>query len=220
MHYNPFYKLLSSNICWRRSKVIDTLLDELQDHNHSKTTRLVYFYCNRAEKTRSDPESILSALVQQLARSPLGILKPVVDLYMDRKEEGQRTSRLTMQETQTLLVELTDMYPQTIICIDALDEVNSESRIILLKSLKSVIDKSKNLVKIFAASRNDPDIVLQFSIFPRIDVQPDDNASDIHKFIISRMKTVIADQRLLFGRVSNELASEICDTLCTRSTGM
>ena len=101
-----------------------------------------------------------------------------------------------------------------------MDEVDNENRVRLLRSLKEVIGKSKNLVKIFATSRNDIDILLQFSMFPRIDLVPDDNVSDINEFIARRVKNVIDDGQLLFGDVSENLNSEICMVLRTRCKGM
>jgi hypothetical protein len=127
------------------------------------------------------------------------------------------SARLTLQESQDLLVKLTDIYPQTTICLDALDEVDIEKRVLLLGSLKQVIEKSKNLVKIFATSRNDIDILVQFRMFPRIDLEPDDNVGDINEFIARRVKSVIDGGQLLLGDVSDKLKSEICRVLRTRS---
>jgi hypothetical protein len=104
--------------------------------------------------------------------------------------------------------------------VDALDEVARDNRVHLLKSLKYIIEKSKNLVKGFATARNDPDILSQCSIFPRIDVQPDDHASDISNSIKSKVEHAITDRLLLHGNVSNELQFEICGILDTRSKGM
>ncbi|KAF8241380.1 hypothetical protein K440DRAFT_572817, partial [Wilcoxina mikolae CBS 423.85] len=147
-------------------------------------------------------------------------MKPVVDIYNDREQKGQKNSRLTPQESQELLLKLTNIYPMTTICLDALDEVNSESRTRLLKVLKLVIDKSKTLVKIFATSRNDPDILQQFNAFPRIDVHPDDNFGDIQAFINMELGHAISDGRLLLGDVSPNIGNEICDTLSKRARGM
>ncbi|KAF8534161.1 hypothetical protein BDD12DRAFT_896905 [Trichophaea hybrida] len=96
----------------------------------------------------------------------------------------------------------------------------SYKRIDLLKSLKLVIEKLKNLVTIFATSRNDLDILHQFGMFPRIDVQPDDNAKDIREFIQSNVAHAIDDAQLLQGHVSEDLRMEICDALGTRSKGI
>jgi hypothetical protein len=184
---------------------------------------LAYFYCNRAEENRREPDSILNTIIQQLAQSDFDenkLPKPIVDIYRDRKNKGQISSRLSFSESRGLLVQLTDMYPQTMICIDALDEVAEDNRISLLKALKDVMARSKSLVKIFATTRMNPDIVAQFKMFPRIELQPDDNVSDINQFVQTRVKSAIDDGELLCGEVSDELKIEICEVLCKRSKGM
>jgi len=182
---------------------------------------LAYFYCNRAEENRRDPESILSTLVQQLAQtSEAELLKPVVDVYHDREKKGQISARLSITESQDLLVQFTDLYPQTTICIDALDEIDHQIRIVFLKTLRHVMERSKNLVKIFATTRMDPDILLQFEKFPRIELQPDDNIADISEFVEKTVQNVIDDKQLLYGNVPDDLKGQICDTLCKRAKGM
>jgi hypothetical protein len=182
---------------------------------------LAYFYCNRAEENRRDPESILSTLVQQLAQmSEAELLKPAVEVYLDREEKGQTSARLSVTESQDLLVQLTDLYPQTTICIDALDEIEHQIRVVFLKSLRQVMERSKNLVKIFATTRMDPDILLQFERFPRIELQPDDNYADINQFVEKTVQNVIDDKQLLYGDVPDDLKGQICDTLRKRSKGM
>jgi hypothetical protein len=57
-------------------------------------------------------------------------------------------------------------------------------------------------------------------MFPRIDVQPDDNEKDIREFIQSKVECAINDSQLLQGIVSDDLRIEICDALGTRSKGM
>jgi len=188
----------------------------------STSEKVAYFYCNRAEQNRRKPESILNTLIQQLAqtKSQHKLLKPVIDIYQAREEAGQKSSRLTLNESQELLVQLTDIYPQTTICIDALDEVENGIRVQLLKSLKHVLERSKNLVKIFATTRMDTDILLQFAMFPKIELQPDDNVSDINQFVETKVQSTIDNGLLLDGDVHRELKLEICNALCTRSKGM
>ncbi|KAI5782140.1 hypothetical protein FPQ18DRAFT_283943, partial [Pyronema domesticum] len=198
------------------SKVIDSL--------HSNTTgmKLAYFYCNRAEENRREPDSILSTIIRQLAQSLFDknkLLEPIVDIYRERKKKGQISSRLSLSESRELLVQLTDIYPRTMICIDALDEVAEDKRIHMLKALNAVIAESKNLVKIFATTRMNPEIVAQFKMFPRIELQPDDNVSDIDQFVETRVTSAIDDGKLLCGQVSDVLKTEICEMLCERSKG-
>jgi hypothetical protein len=189
----------------------------------SRLGKLAYFYCNRAEGARRDPETILRALIHQLVRTESDkkmLLKPIVDVYESRKTQGQENSRLSLLESQTLLVQLTDVYEQTTICIDALDEVEPSTRKDLLQTLKFVMENSRNLVKIFATTRMDVDIVRQFEMFPRIELQPDDNASDVECFIKERIQASIEDGELLDGAVGAELNAEICKVLGERSRGM
>jgi hypothetical protein len=181
---------------------------------------MAYFYCNRAEENRREPRSILQTIVQQLSQTGDQLLRPVIDIYRTRKNVGQSSSQLSLMESQDLIVQLTDIYPRTTICIDALDEVENAKRIDLLKSLKHVINKSKNLVKIFATTRMDPDILLQFQNFPKIELQPDDNVSDINQFVNTKVESAIDDQILLYGNVGRDLKDEICKALCQRSKGM
>ena len=185
--------------------------------------KLAYFYCNRAEENRREPQSILNTLIQQLAQTESKedqLLKPVIDIYLDRERKGQRSSRLSLGESEELLVKLADIYPQTTICIDALDEVETNTRIHLLKALKNIIEKSKTLVKIFVTTRMDPDILRQFEMFPRIELEPDDNIGDINQFVETKLQNTIDDGRLLEGDVPSELKAEIYDVLCRRSRGM
>jgi len=182
----------------------------------------VYFYCNRAEESRRDPESILRTLIQQLAQSPSKdtLLTPVLDMYNGREEMGQLSSRLTLKECQSLLVQLMAEYPQTTICIDALDEVDHKVRFKLLEALRHVVERSNTLVKIFATTRMDTDILVQFEMFPRIELEPDDNVDDINRFVKEKVQETIEGKRLLHGNVPNALKDEICQALCERSKGM
>jgi len=183
---------------------------------------LAYFYCNRAEESRRDPETILRTLIHQLAKatSKDKLLKPALDVYKSREEEGQLSSRLTLKECEDLLVQLMAVYPQTTICIDALDEVDHRLRLKLLEALKHVVERSKTLVKIFATTRMDTDILMQFEMFPRIELEPDDNVNDINRFVEEKIQDMIERKQLLHGNVSKAFEEEICQVLCERSKGM
>ena len=203
-----------------KTYIASTVIDSFS--SGSTPEKFAYFYCNRAEESRRQPVNILNTLIQQLAQteSENKLLKPVVDIYLDREKKGQRSSPLSLRESEELLIKLTDIYPQTTICIDALDEVETKDRIKLLKALKNTIEKSKTLVKIFATTRMDPDILQQFVMFPRIDLEPDDNIGDINHYVKTKLQSTIDDRLLLEGDVPDKLKTEIYDALCARSEGM
>jgi len=183
--------------------------------------KLAYFYCNRAEENRREPRGILCAIIQQLAQSDsqAGLLTQVVDIYDDREKKGQKSAKLSLAESQDLLIQITNIYPQTTICIDAMGEVDKDTRIDLLKCLKNVIQTSRNMVKIFVTTRMDPDILAQFEIFPRIELQPEDIVYDINEFIRTKIENAIVDGLLLYGDVSIELKEEMYNVLHQRCKG-
>ncbi|KAF8422189.1 hypothetical protein EV426DRAFT_535554, partial [Tirmania nivea] len=193
------------------------------DSFRTTSEKLAYFYCNRAEPSRRDPRKILCTLIQQLAKTDsgegTGLLTHVVDIYEKREKEGQKSAQLSLAEARDLLVQITDVYPQITICIDAMDEVDNDIRIDLLKCLNHVIQTSKNVVKIFVTTRMDVDILNQFDNFPRIELQPDDNVGDINKFVLTKVQSSIDDRLLLDGVVSNKVKKEICNVLCQRCKG-
>ncbi|KAF8420375.1 hypothetical protein EV426DRAFT_706146 [Tirmania nivea] len=197
------------------SSVIDSFL--------TTPEKLAYFYCNRAEPSRRVPRKILCTLIQQFAqtdsREGTGLLTHVVDIYKKREEKGQKSAQLSLAEARDLLVQITDVYPQITICIDAMDEVDNDTRIDLLNCLNHIIRTSKNVVKIFVTTRMDVDILSQFENFPRIELQPDDNVGDINKFVLTKVQSSIKNYKLLQGDVSNEVKEEICNVLCQRSKG-
>jgi hypothetical protein len=125
-----------------------------------------------------------------------------------------------LAESQELLVQLTDAYPQTTICIDALDEVDHTIRLKLLNALKYVVKRSTSVVKFFTTARMDTDILINLETFPRVELQPDDNVSDINRFVESSVQSAIDDSRLLHGDVPSDLKVEIYDVLRSRSKGM
>ena len=213
LHRDEFssYQLTTRLAGAGKTYIASTVIDSLS--SNPTPEKLAYFYCNRAEENRRDPQSILNTLIQQLAQTESEddkLLKPVVDIYLDREREGQTSSRLSLRESEELLVKLMDIHPQTTICIDALDEVKTKARIHLLKALKNVIEKSKNPVKIFATTRMDTDILRQFETFPRIELQPN-NTSDINQFVKTKLQSTIDDRLLLDGDVPDNLKIEICD---------
>jgi len=197
----------------------------IDSHHRSSpgSDKLAYFYCNRAEESRRTPETILRTLLQQLVQAESEgdkLFKPVIEVYKDRLQKGQKSAPLTLKESLDILVQLTDVHPQTTLCIDALDEIDHKIRIRLLEALKYVMEYSKSLVKVFATTRMDPDILLQFELFPRIELQPDDNFDDIKHFVDTNVQKAIDDKLLLNGAVPLDLKAEICAVLRERSKGM
>jgi len=60
----------------------------------------------------------------------------------------------------------------------------------------------------------DTDILLQFEMFLRIELQPDDNVNDINRFVKEKVQDTIDDKQLYHGAVPIELQDKIRQVLC------
>jgi len=183
---------------------------------------VVYFYCKRDEPDRQDPTKIVQSLVKQLSLQlpGYGMPKPVADEYEKREKKGFSSRHLSFQECQKLIVSLLDIYPQTIIVIDALDEIDRKSRKPFLVALNTIAQASKNLVKIFVSSRDDDDIILQLEAVPNLYVDAADNAGDIERFILREINSSIDRRILLRGEVDGQLKRQIISALVEKADGM
>ncbi|EHK98358.1 hypothetical protein M7I_5831 [Glarea lozoyensis 74030] len=173
--------------------VIEKLLHERSVS--SSAAPLAFFYCarNSAEPERSDPNQVLRAIVKQLASESV---------------------KLPIRQA------LVDEYNARVAKYDALDECDINERWALLSGLQEIIQKSKQLVKVFASSREDGDIIAQMSAVPNITIRASDNGEDIRKFVESEVNRMICTRRLLHGRVSEKLKSKIVSNLSSGAQGM
>ena len=183
---------------------------------------LVYFYCKRDEPDRQDPTKIMQSLVKQLSVQLPGdgVPKPVLDEYEKREENAFGSRHSIFQECQNLIVSLLDIYPRTTILIDALDEIDRQSRKPFLVALNTIAQASKNLVKIFVSSRDDDDIILKLQSVPNLYINAADNAGDIERFIHREINNSIDGCTLLRGDVDGQLKSQIVSTLVEKADGM
>lgn len=167
-----------------KTKLASMVIDELLANN-----KVAYFYCMRtpAEPQRGQCDKILASLVRQLASVGPGkpVLLPVAKAYREAIDgfaefEDQVWST---EESETVLAALLEEYPAITIVIDALDEVQYGDRQILMNVFGRLMKNNSNLLKVFIASRNDLDIVLQLEGSPNIRIAAEDNQKDIESFL-------------------------------------
>ena len=212
---------MSDQICpaaTGKTYTVSSFIDSLRS-NPKSGNNVAYYYCDRNEKSRRVPENILRTLAKQLCR-PLSkeILVSILDVHQGWEMTGREYARLEFAGIWQLLAQLTDIPPQTTICIDALDAVEAGSRLELLKALWQIMDAPKNPVKIFATVQMDTDVAAQFLMSPRIELPPD-NVGDVNRFVEASVQNAIGDRRLLRGCVASEPKPEICNVLCERAQG-
>ncbi|KAK8055731.1 hypothetical protein PG993_000958 [Apiospora rasikravindrae] len=222
--YTAWRASSSSSVLWLhgipgsgKTKLATLVVDDLKVSEH-----IAFFYCmrNPSEPFRALCQPILASLVRQLAsldpRKPL--LSPVVSHYQDALDDyiGFEDQSWTVDDCRRVLTELSNEYPAVTIVIDALDEVDGEDRQELMDALGELLQESTSLVKIFISSRDNTDIALSLEGSPNVYIEADDNAIDIEAFITDQL----AKAKLLHGKLSDTLHTEICDTLLAGAKGM
>ena len=127
----------------------------------------------------------------------------------------ERGAEPTMEDCKGLLLEFINIYPNTTLILDALDECDKNKRGILIEKLDYLLDNAQRPVKLFISSRPDGDIKDKFKSRMNIEMQATDNHGDISEFV----KREIAKHRR-WKKMSSELQNEIIQTIHDRSQGM
>ena len=75
--------------------------------------------------------------------------------------------------------------------LDALDECDPETRHELLETLQEIVAESPRLIKIFASSRDDGDLVSLLKGYYNLEISSKRNAEDIENFVRSETEQLV-----------------------------
>ena len=140
-------------------------------------------------------------------------------MYDKKNATGFASNQLSLEECQDQLRELIEIYPQTTLVLDALDECDKTARGDLVNFLDKLAKDSSRLLKIFVASRPDQDLRIDFGSGPNVEIKADDNEEDIEKYVEDAITNTNSPHFWRRG-ISNELRKHVCETLLSRSEGM
>ncbi|KAI0514341.1 ankyrin repeat-containing domain protein [Xylaria bambusicola] len=174
-----------------------------------------FFYCDRNEEQRRQPLSVLQSYVRQLsttAKNPDRIRKSLQDCCQKARQYG---SDLSFENCRDQLLESINLYHNTTLVLDALDECEPSSRGRILETIEYLISKSANNLKVFISSRPDQDIRDRFLKTPNIEIQATDNEKDIQRFVREKIT-----QHKNWQGMSQSLQKDIVETLFAKSQGM
>ncbi|KAM6484265.1 hypothetical protein HDV62DRAFT_389352 [Trichoderma sp. SZMC 28011] len=197
------------------SKVIDRYF--FDNEAQGKTDEgFAYFYCSRSDTTRRDPKSVYQSYIRQLSQLnhyPTGMHKNIFDLYRKAKKEQRQ---LSMPECKAALSELLKSYPRTTLVLDALDECEVDARKEIVLVLRSLATDAERPVKIYIASRKEPDIERNLGSGNLIEIGTSDNKGDIEKYIEQEMTRFNQE----WESVSQGTREEVKRTITDQSDGM
>jgi hypothetical protein len=199
------------------SKVIDSLINE-----PSTSEGVAYFYCNRNENQRCQAQEILASFVKQLSisRDQFNVHKSLLNLYEEKKKAGSFSNVIRVEESESLLNDLSRSYTRTTLVLDALDECDEENRSVVLEVINQLVENA-SMVNVFISSRRDRDIQTQLRKKANIGVEATDNQEDVAKFVTE----AIAKNRRYrethgWIQITRDLEIVIIETLLAKSGGM
>jgi hypothetical protein len=201
-----------------KTKLVSKVVDELVSRSNDQG--LAYFYCDRNEEARRQPENILRSFVRQLTSRNYGgnmeLQEPLVRLYKEKEKNAFAAGNLTFGESEELLLQLVQAYSKTSLVLDALDECYQDFRPRLIQTFERLVNTSTNL-KVFISSRRDDDVKLQLEKKTNVGISAADNEEDIKKFIAQEIAANKAHRRM---PLSRGLQNDIMETLLEKSGGM
>jgi hypothetical protein len=164
------------------SMVIDRLHELFRNDS---TVGVAFLYCNHRVEGQK-PEVLVSSLLYQLLRRlPL---VPTEFLSLDH-DLAKVTTPPSVSDLLNLLEILVTKLSKVYIVIDALDELSSSTRRLLLSGLLDL--QATQHVNLLSMSRSLPDIVKRFEPFPRLMIQEGGHLQqDITKYINRRLDTL------------------------------
>lgn len=201
------------------SAVVDSFLQE--SSGQVSPAPMAYFYCtkNSAETERSNPDEIMRCILRQLTvshKSSSIIQEGVLQEYERRqavaKVDGFEIARLKATECMRLILDTTAVNPVTIV-VDAVDEIQSDLRHLLLSALIQIVQDSLSVVKVFLTSRDDSNTQLLLSDAVAVRIQTEHTRNDMDEFVHYELSSAIQIRRLLNGVVSENLNQELKSAL-------
>ena len=208
------------------STVIDSFLQE--GSGQALPAPIAYFYCTRnsAETERSNPDEIMRSILRQLTTtngSSSTVHERILKEYERRqamaKLDGFEVTRLQAAECVSLILDTTVANPATIV-VDAVDEMPSSSRHLLLSALTQVVQQSLSVVKVLVTSRDDSNIHALLPEAVALRIQNEHTRKDMVDFVHREVYSAIQDRRMLNGNVSEDLQKDLENVLITGAREM
>ena len=211
--------ILGSGKTLLASTVVESFLRE--SSAHASSAPVAYFYCSRssAEAERSNPDEIMRSVLRQLTviqGSSSTIHEQVLQEFERRqavaRTDGFEIEKLQAAECARLILDTTAVNPATIV-IDAVDEIESSFRHVLLSTLIQMVRDSLSVIKVFVTSRDDSNIHVLLSDAVSLRITSKNTRRDMDDFVHQVVSSAIQSRRLLSGVVSDYLKQELVGAL-------
>ncbi|KAI9669948.1 MAG: hypothetical protein M1831_006984 [Alyxoria varia] len=162
--------------------VVQTLLS-----SNDPGVGVCYFYCNYGRQQEQKLEHFFASLLRQLVEALPQIPRSIIELY---KTHSRRRTSPSANEYLKLLEAITKEFTQTLILIDALDELSADegAQYKILKTMFGL--QSATGAQLFATSRPIPELSDQFQDVKQLSISA--NEEDLQLYLQAQMGTLSA----------------------------
>ena len=231
--YMDFIQSTNAQIFWLRggsgygkTKLMSVCIDAAIESmgQGADCSAVAYFYAskNASEASRSDAEQVLRALTRQAVLACPKCLAALEKDYHNRKTEaaknGTSVATLTSEEAIQYLVEVAEE-KSILFMVDGLDEMSHDA-IAVFRSLRRVMTRTRNVVKIMIASRPILGLDFEEEEITVHDISSEDCVNDIVTYLHFAVPRAVERKELLRGRVSQGLQVRIVQELSSQANGM
>jgi len=208
------------------SAVIDASLDDRKQG--ISAAPILYYYCGDQEGSsgRCDPRDVMRSLLRQLSVADDGTCTIAEQVHLEFKRRQAEAKvylgtmgKLEPHECTRWITELL-RNDQALIIIDAIDEVETSDRHLLLRELVALRDDPTCTVKLFLSSRDDTNISHWLEGTPEVCLQTRLTRDDMRLFVHRCVSLAITNRCLLNGKVDNYLQLELEKSLLDGADGM
>ena len=185
----------------------------------SADTGMAFIYCNYKESRTTI--AYMRIALKQLCRTMQSIPPTLQAVY---QQHYSNDSQPMYDELRTVFLAIIRQFGRIFIVLDALDECTLDQRKELCDFLFSITATTSTgaggIVKLFVASRKEPDIERAFrqKSIPTIEVAAAKVDNDIEVYVKAQIELRLQDERLILRDIA--LKDKILSALTTKSGGM
>ena len=176
------------------------------------TCALSYFFFSYADRDKQDVFNMLSSIAGQLCRQVKNIPASVITHY--KKNMSRPPSSIMLE----IISCLSQCFHRVYIVVDALDEIEVNQRDLLIPAIKDLVKMSRLFnINVLMTSRREQYLVDGFT---GISLQQMSLTTSIVDEDIKLYVSKIISTELPFCNWSDELKTNMCDTLTKEANGM
>jgi len=187
------------------SVVIDDLITRHGEAN------VAYLYCDYRDQTSQTVVNILGSVLRQFLTTASYVPETIITTLESIKKKGQRAE---IGDISKMLKALLPHLDRSFLCLDALNELESRTRFLLLKALRTEFDSAH----IFLTGR--PYIAPEVNRALQIQLDTmhiEANEGDIREFLINKIEE---DMHINPDDMNEQLREEILEAIISKASGM